>query len=116
MAEPTRSTGPDVNRAGPGRKLRFLLPLALFPVLVLAGCTGTVIDAKKARQAVRDDVERKTGVEVRSVSCPSDVEVFPGETFSCRVVAEDGRTAEVELRIRNYEADVETVSIERAPS
>lgn len=82
----------------------------------MTGCANTVIDARKAREAVRDDVERKTGVAVRSVSCPTDVEVFPGETFSCRVVARDGRVAEVELRIRNFEADVETVSIERAPS
>lgn len=81
-----------------------------------AGCAGTVIDSRKAREAVAEDVERKTGVEVRSVSCPSDVEVRPGETFRCRVVAADGRTAEVALRIRNFDADVETISIRSAGS
>ncbi len=92
-----------------------MLAVALLSALTFAGCTTTVIDAKKAREAVRDDVERKTGVEIRSVSCPKDVEVYPNATFSCRVVAGDGRVAEVELRIRNFEADVETLSIESAP-
>jgi hypothetical protein len=110
-------------RAGIGRSratgrstLPSFLSATLAGALLLVGCGGTVIDAKKAREAVGEDVERKTGVEVRSVSCPSDVEIVPGDTFTCRVVAADGRTAEVELRIRNFEADVETVSIDPAGS
>jgi hypothetical protein len=98
-----------------GRRRRLFFACGLVAVAALTGCSSTVIDARKAREAVRDDVERKTGVAVRSVSCPTDVEVFPNETFSCRVVAGDGRVAEVELRIRNFEADVETISIEAAP-
>jgi len=94
--------------------LRFAAPAAVAAALLLVGCGDTVIDAKKAREALAEDVERKTGVEVRSVSCPTDVEVFPGEEFTCRVVSRDGRTADVVLRIRNFEADVETVSISPA--
>ena len=115
MWEATRPTRSDRTGSGRSRVARAMLPLALFPALALAGCTTTVIDAKKAREAVRDDVERKTGVEIRSVFCPKDVEVYPNETFTCRVVAGDGRVAEVKLRIRNFEADVETLSIESTP-
>ncbi|MFM9054590.1 MAG: DUF4333 domain-containing protein [Solirubrobacterales bacterium] len=85
------------------------------PLLLVAGvltaCAGTVIDDKKAREAIKDDVQRKTGVEVKAVSCPRDVPVDPGRSFTCVVVAEDGRRAEVRLRIRNFDADVETISI-----
>lgn len=83
----------------------------LFVVGVLTACAGTVIDDRKAREAIKDDVQRKTGVEVKAVSCPRDVEVDPGTSFTCVVVAEDGRRAEVRLRILNFDADVETISI-----
>lgn len=83
----------------------------LLAVGALTACAGTVIDDKKAREAIKDDVQRKTGVEVRTVACPRDVEVEPGASFTCLVVAEDGRRAEVRLRILNIEADVETISI-----
>ena len=115
MVEARAEIGAAGGPAAGGGKRRRFLTCGLVAVAALTGCSSTVIDARKAREAVRDDVERKTGVEVRSVSCPIDVEVFPNETFTCRVVAEDGRTAEVELRIRNFEADVETVSIEAVP-
>lgn len=109
-----------VGSLRPGGRSTLLLPtsacIAAAVMLVLAGCGGQVIDAKKAREAVAEDVERKTGVEVRSVSCPKDVEISPGVTFTCRVIAMDGRKADVELRIRNFEADVTTVSIGPARS
>ena len=94
----------------------YVLVLALVTSLGLVACAGTVVDDRKASEAVRDDVQRKTGVQVKSVSCPTDVEVVPGRKFTCRVVAADGRAADVELRIRNFDADVQTVSIERASS
>ncbi|MFN8161028.1 MAG: DUF4333 domain-containing protein [Solirubrobacterales bacterium] len=79
--------------------------------LALAACGGTVIDDAKAEDAIRDDIETNLGVEVRSVECPSDVEVEPGTTFECAVVAKGGGRATATLRILDSDADVRFVDL-----
>jgi hypothetical protein len=63
----------------------------VLPLLLLAGCTETLD---------RDDLEaklkREIGARAESVSCPEDVEVKKGKTFSCTVTESSGG----ELRVR----------------
>ena len=77
--------------------------LALFavPVLALAGCTTTEIDAGKAESFLRDNIDG-----ARTVECPDGVEAKKGDTFECDVEYSDGRRAKVTVHIRNDEGRV----------
>lgn len=85
----------------------------LVPVVALAGCAGTVIDSQKAEDAIADNVETATRVQVKTVTCPDDVEVATGARFDCEVTTADGRRAVVELKILNEDADVRVVRLNR---
>ena len=88
-------------------------PLAVLVASVVlgAGCAGTVIDSQKAEDAIADNVETATRVEVESVVCPDDVEVDPGARFDCEVTTTDGRRAVAELRVLNEDADVRVIRL-----
>ena len=105
-------TPPDTSRCGaPGRR-RGLLALSLILLATaLAGCAGTEIDEKRAREAILYDVEQKTGTKVDWVRCPSGVEVVPGARFECRVRSADGRTAVAEMEVLNLDADVRFITL-----
>lgn len=79
---------------------------------VMAGCAGTEVDEKRAREAILYDVEQKTGTEIEWVKCPSGVEVVPGERFECRVKAADGRMAVARMEVLNLDADVRFIGLE----
>lgn len=82
--------------------------------LLFAGCAGTEVDEKRAREAILYDVEQKTGTAIERVSCPSGVKVVPGVTFECRIEARDGREAIATMEILNEDADVRFVSLRSA--
>jgi hypothetical protein len=83
-----------------------LLATLIVPAALVAGCAGTVIDSQKAEDAIADNVETATRVQVETVSCPDDVEVEAGARFDCEVTTSDGRRAVAELKILNQDADV----------
>ncbi|MGK2954181.1 MAG: DUF4333 domain-containing protein [Solirubrobacterales bacterium] len=82
--------------------------------ILLSGCAGTEIDALKAEGAIRFDVQRATDTKIKSVDCPSGVEVEPGTRFTCQVLAVDGSEAVAELEILNDEADVRMIRLTKA--
>ncbi len=79
--------------------------------LVLAGCAADVVDPAKTQIALKFDIEEKTGTKVRSVACPSDVEVIAGARFSCTVIASDGVEALAEVEILNEAADLKVLRL-----
>ncbi|MFA9399963.1 MAG: DUF4333 domain-containing protein [Acidobacteriota bacterium] len=85
----------------------------LVPVIALAGCAGTVIDSRKAEDAIADNVESATGVTVTSVTCPDDVDVEAGKSFECEVATANGSGAVAELEILNEDADVRVVRLRK---
>jgi len=88
---------------------------ALFALSAAAGCgePSTVIDIGKAQAAILAEVEVKTGEPVREVVCPLDVEVVPGDEFTCAVIADDGTEAAAELVILNEAADVDFLRLSK---
>lgn len=79
--------------------------------LALAGCAADVVDSAKAQTWLRFEVAEKTGSGIRSVDCPSGVEVIPGARFSCTVTARDGAEALAEVEILNEDADLRAVRL-----
>jgi hypothetical protein len=76
------------------RPLALLLPL---PALVaLGGCSGSVsvggktLKTNEAEASIKSLVTSKVGARVKSVSCPEDIDVKTGATFTCTVVGTDG--------------------------
>jgi hypothetical protein len=76
-----------------------------------AGCGETVIDGAKTEEQLQASLSRSLGEKVKSVDCPSDVEVKAGATFSCTIHPESGETQTATLKIRNSDADLSVVSL-----
>lgn len=92
------------------RPRSWLLVLAL-PAVALAGCAADQVDPAKTEIAVRFDVAEKTRTPIRSVSCPSGVEVIVGARFTCTVTARDGTEALAEIEILSDDADLKILRL-----
>ncbi len=92
-------------------RLRHWLPALLLPAVVFAGCAADQVDPVKTEIAVRFDVAEKTRTPIRSVSCPSGVEVIVGARFTCTVTARDGTEALAEIEILSDDADLKIVGL-----
>lgn len=90
------------------RRLRLaLLPTLLLPLAVAVGCGADVVDARKLEAAVKAETMVKTDTRIKSVECPTDLQVIPGTEFTCTVTAADGAEATADLEILNDDADVD---------
>ena len=90
---------------------RYILPVLLLSAVALAGCAADQVDPVKTEIAVRFDVREKTGTPIRSVSCPSGVEVIVGARFTCTVTARDGTEALAEIEILSDDADLKVLRL-----
>lgn len=63
--------------------------VALFTTLGLVGCKGK-IDGEKVEGAIRSGMLEKLKVEMKSLSCPKDLEAKAGGEFECTGEAKDG--------------------------
>jgi hypothetical protein len=90
---------------------RYLLLSLVLPVTALAGCAADQVDPARTGIAVRFDVAEKTGTPIRSVSCPSGVEVVVGARFTCTVTARDGAEALAEIEILSEDADLKILRL-----
>jgi len=93
------------------RQTRALAALLAFAALAAAGCGGTVIDDGKTEGAIEDNLRKSLGKNVKSVDCPSGVEVEPGTSFECTVHLAGGKEETATLKVRNEDADVELVDL-----
>ena len=74
------------------------------------GC-GTVIDHAKLQDTIQASLESSVHEKIKSVECPADVSVDPGETFECIVIFSDDRREVATLKIRNKDADISMVGL-----
>lgn len=58
--------------------------------LIATGCGGQRIDVPKASKLIQSAVEEQLGTDVKSISCPVEVEVEAKATFDCIVTGNDG--------------------------
>jgi hypothetical protein len=90
-----------------------VLILAIALAFSAAGCGDTVIDSAKAEDTIQASLEKSLGGEIKAVHCPADRKVEAGARFSCAVVFPDDRREIVILEIRNSDADVSIVGLEK---
>jgi hypothetical protein len=77
----------------------------------LAGCGETVIDDVKLEETLKDNLEKSRGGKVKSVDCPSGVEVEAKTEFECTVRPQKGKAETAVLKIKNEDADIEVVEV-----
>ncbi len=77
----------------------------------LAGCGKTVVDDVKLEETLKDNVESSRGEKVKSVDCPTDIEVKAKAEFECTITPQKGKQETAVLRIKNEDADIEVVEI-----
>jgi hypothetical protein len=72
---------------------------AVLALAVFAGCGSLEkeanLDPLEVASLVRERVQEQTGVTLTSVSCPADIVLEPGASFTCAVTAADGTTATI---------------------
>ncbi len=90
-----------------------VVAFALFSV-GLPGCGGTVVDSTKTEDTIKATLEKQEGLKIKSVDCPSDVDVKAGATFTCTVVEKGGQSQIATLKIRDEDADLSLLSLEPA--
>lgn len=95
------------------RRLPALAVLAA-ALLLVAGCGKTVVDDAKTEAALEQELEGSVDGEIRTVECPSGVEVEAGMTFECAVALTGGKEETVTLRIANEDADLEVTDLQPA--
>jgi hypothetical protein len=66
-------------------------------VVLAAGCGQNVLDANEVSGEIAAQIERLTGADVASVSCPTDVEAKAGATFTCTVNGADGTSLTIDV-------------------
>jgi uncharacterized protein DUF4333 len=84
---------------------------ALLAVLAFTGCGETVIDSAKTEDALEANLSKSLETKVKSVDCPSDVEVEKGATFTCSVKLAGGGEQMATLKILNEDADVSLTNL-----
>ena len=92
-----------------------IVAVALIGVLALAlsGCGGTTIDDVKTEEQLKASLERSLHEKIKAVDCPSGEKVEPGHTFTCSVDFSSGKEAIATMKIRDKEANLNTVGLKR---
>ena len=87
------------------------MALAAVAAIGVGGCGKTVVDDVKLEETLKDNVESSRGEKVKSVDCPTDIEVKAKSEFECTIIPEKGKKETAVLRIKNEDADIEVVEI-----
>ena len=77
----------------------------------LAGCGKTVVDDVKLEETLKDNVESSRGEKVKSVDCPTEIEVKAQGRIRMHDHPRKGKKETAVLRIKNEDADIEVVEI-----
>jgi hypothetical protein len=83
---------------------RVLVPA--LAALALTGCGKEVVDTGNAERRIAESVAGQVKAQVRSVSCPDDVEAKRGDEFTCTVTGGDGTKAPIRVRQEDDEGNV----------
>lgn len=70
-----------------GRRLALTVGVVL--ALALVACGPVKLDMEKVKSSIQSGVQSQIGLNVQSISCPSEIEAKAGATFSCSVKTND---------------------------
>jgi len=65
-----------------------------------------VLDTAQVKSQIRAQIERQTGADVATVTCPQDVKAAAGDTFTCRATGSDGSTAAITVVQTNGDGEL----------
>jgi hypothetical protein len=82
------------------RKTMTVLALA---ALGLTACGTTTLDAEDLENQLRQQFTQSSGVQIREVDCPDDIEPETGRRFDCTVTGPSGATAPANVELTNDE-------------
>jgi len=82
------------------RKTTTVLALAAFG---LAACGTTTLDAEDLENQLRQQFTQSSGVQIRAVECPEDIEPETGRRFDCQVTGPSGAQATANVELTNDE-------------
>jgi hypothetical protein len=71
--------------------------IALPAALALSACGTKMLNTDKLEPKIKQGIEQQAGVKVKSVDCPSDVELKAGGKFNCTAVTTGGDRATVRV-------------------
>jgi hypothetical protein len=74
------------------------LLVVLLLVFLTAACGESKLDTSRLESQIKKTLSDRTGFEIRSVACPSDVKAKKGETFRCTVTT--NRNEQVGVNVR----------------
>jgi hypothetical protein len=71
--------------------------VAVPAAFALSACGTKMLNTDKLETKIKQGIEQQAGVRVRSVNCPSNVEIKAGGTFNCTAVTTGGDRATVRV-------------------
>jgi outer membrane PBP1 activator LpoA protein len=79
--------------------------MIVIAALALAGCTQ-VLDDQELESEISSGIEEQTEATGVSVSCPSDVPLEQGNTFTCSATSDQGDIGQVQVTQTDDEGNV----------
>jgi uncharacterized protein DUF4333 len=70
---------------------------AVAAAFALSACGTRMLNTDKLEAKIKEGIEQQAGVRVKSVDCPSNVELKAGGTFNCTAVTTGGDRATVRV-------------------
>jgi hypothetical protein len=97
-------------RAGRWMCLGVCLALALLG----GACGKSKLDTSRLESQMKETLSDRTGIGIKSVDCPGDVEAKRGDNFSCTATTSRGERVVLNVTQNNSEGDV-TWKVARGP-
>ncbi len=79
--------------------------LAAAVALSFAGCKPR-IDGEKAETAIKAGVKAQTGEDLKSLTCPRDLEAKADATFECKGLSSEGAVVIITVTIKDTDGNV----------
>lgn len=80
-------------------------PLLWGLVIVLGGCSN-YIDGEKVESAISTGLQKQTGLEIKTVTCPEKEPIETDATFQCDVTVSDGQTFKADVTQQDDEGNI----------
>jgi serine/threonine-protein kinase len=79
---------------------------------VMIGCMGlltacnSTLNSDKLQTEIEEQFTKKTKLEVKDITCPSNIKIKKGDTFDCEIETEDGKTIKVDVTQKDDKGNI----------